>query len=312
MSLVFGRPVVPSDGASWLSARVQSETRDSFGKIEFGGESDGVDQIRDLTTALDSVEFPFRELPPPTPGWMALAFREDPEPLFLLRGDECRFRKVPRWGQAVALLLFHRLLRLRRDAIFFHAASLAVGGQGVMLVGRKGAGKSTTALALVARGHGFLGDETAGYLPATGELLPMRRPVGIKPGPRARMVDQALSRRGRDPDREGTLRLDLEDLMPVPAPPAVTLSAILFLSGFGACPEIARIEPTREELAELQPIVGSLVNASPTRRVFEMTRMLSRARVFRLAPGGSPEATAEAVEQTLTGQAQVIPVDKEQ
>src|SRR5256885_5521510 len=47
----------------------------------------------------------------------------------------------------------------------------------------------------------------------------------------------------------------------------------------------------RLELAELQPIVGSLVNASAVRRVFEMTRMLSRARVFRLSPGGSPEAT---------------------
>jgi hypothetical protein len=286
-----------------LSARVEAATRDSFGSILFGGEPGAVDQIKDLKVALDSAEFPFRELSPPEPGWMALAFREDAEPLFLLRGDECRFRKVPRWGQAVALLLFHRLLGLRRDAIFFHAASLGLRGLGVMLVGRKGAGKSTTALALVARGHGFLGDETAGFVPATGELLPMRRPVGIKPGPRALAVDEALSRRGRDPDREGTLRLDLEDLIAVPEPPSVTLGAIVFLSGFAARPEIAPIAPTREELAELQPIVGSLVNASPARRVFEMTRMLARAKVFRLSPGGSPEATAEAVESALQGRA---------
>ena len=61
-----------------------------------------------------------------------------------------------------------------------------------MLVGPKGAGKSTLALALAARGHALLGDEHACYLPATGELLPFRRPVGIKPGPRAAAVESAL------------------------------------------------------------------------------------------------------------------------
>jgi hypothetical protein len=231
---------------------------------------------------------------------MSLAFRGDVEPIFSLKGSDCIFRLVPAWRTAVALLVFNRLLRLRRDAIFFHASSVALGRKGVLFVGPKGHGKSTTALALAARGHAFLGDDTACYLPVTGELLPCRRSVGIRPGPRADAIDRALVRAGRNVDDEPdrVLRIDVEALMTTtPAEPAV-LGAVVFLDSFAATPQLTRREPTRREIAQLQPVVGSLVNAPPTRRVFEMAHLLSRVAVYRLNPG-APDETAAMLEQTL-------------
>jgi hypothetical protein len=227
-----------------------------------------------------------------------VAFRGDTAPVFLLRGQDCLFRLVPDWRTTVTLLLYHRLMRARRDAIFFHASSVGIDGRGILFVGPRASGKSTTALALAARGHAFLGDNTACYLPATGEILPFRRAVGIRPGPRSEAVTQVLARAGRDPDREGWLRLDADALVETPEPPPTPLGAVVFLGRFAPKPHLVRVEPSREEVAMLQPIIGSLVNASPTRRVFEMARLLSRVEVYRLRPG-DPDATATLLEEVF-------------
>jgi len=207
---------------------------------------------------------------------------------------------VPEWRTAVALFVFNRLLRLRRDAIFFHASSVAIGDKGVLFVGPTGHGKSTTALALAARGHALLGDDTACYLPATGMLLPCRRSVGIRPGPRARAVERAITAAGGDlaAERDQALRVDIDALMDVPPARPVPLSAVVFLAGFLPEPRLLDVRPTRREVGQLQPVVGSLVNAPPARRVFEMARLLSRVAVYRLHPG-DPDETAALLEGAL-------------
>jgi hypothetical protein len=254
----------------------------------------------DLLLGLESADFPFR-LVASDSGGTSFAFREDQEPLFELRGAECRFRKAANWRVAVALLLHHRLMRARRDAIFFHASSVGIAGRGALFVGPKGAGKSTLALALAARGNAFFGDETAAWLPASGEIIAVRRPVGIKPGPRAAAVEAGLVRAGRSPERDGILRLDVGSLLPAPEPGPAALRAIVFLSGFGTRPQLTRVTAGREELAQLQPSVASLVNAPRAQRVFELARMLSSAAVYRLSPG-EPDATAAYMEEVIAGQ----------
>jgi hypothetical protein len=243
-------------------------------------------------------EFPFEILPTHPDGWTRVAFRGESEPVFSFEGGRCRVRRADGWRRALALLLFNRLLRLREDALFFHAASVEVGGRGVLFVGPKGAGKSTTALALAGLGHPLLGDETACYLPASGTLVPCRRPVGIRPGPRAASIDRALARLGLDPAKDGPLRLPVETLLPSSPAASVPLGVVVFLREFAPRPSLERIAPGRDEVALLQPFVGSLVNASPTRRVFEMARLLSSASVFRLAPG-APDETASHLENAL-------------
>lgn len=254
----------------------------------------------DLLLGLASPESPFERLPCDEPAWTAFAFKGEREPLFAFRDPEALFALTGTGRTGVVLLLLHRLMQLRPDVVFFHAASVALGGAGVLFVGPKGSGKSTTSLALATRGHGFLGDETAAYVPATGEILPMRRPVGIKPGPRAQAIGAALVRAGRDPDRDGLLRVPVEAVIAVPPAASVALRDIVFLEGFRERPSLTRIEPGRHEIARLQPSVSSLVNAPRARRVFEMAGMLSRARVYRLWPG-DPDETARLLEGELPG-----------
>jgi hypothetical protein len=302
LATVLGRP---REGASAgpLHARFEARVRarggpDRFGHLKLACASPGAQGPAELMIGLGSEDFPFH-LVDAAPAWTSLAFRGEEAPMFALRGDDCLFALVPGWRKAVTLLLLQRLMRLRDDAIFFHAASLAVAGRGALIVGPKGAGKSTLALALATRGHGLLGDEHAAYVPARDELLPFARPVGVKPGPRARTSDEALARAGRDPERDGMMRVPVEDLAAVAmAPGPVPLRAVVFLRGFGDAARLDRVEPGREELAALQPVASSFANAAPTERVFQLVRLLSRAAVFHLR-AGSPDDTAALTESVL-------------
>jgi hypothetical protein len=251
----------------------------------------------DLLLASGSADFPF-DLLESSGDRVVLARRGQREPAIVAGSGEYLFAREDGWRKALSLLLLQRLMRCRDDALFFHAGSVSLRGAGALVVGPKGAGKSTLVLALAARGHALLGDEHACYLPATGELLSFRRPVGIKPGPRASAVDGALARQGRSPERDGMMRVPLEDLMDAPSVPAAPLRAVVFLDGFGPLPCLRAVEPSRVDLGRLQPVGASMVNAPRTRRVFEMAALLARSRVYELR-AGTPDDTAAVVEEAL-------------
>ena len=221
-------------------------------------------------------------------------------PLFAYRGDVCLFRKSRSdWRIKLLTLLYRGSLRLRDDLIFFHASALSVSGRGVLLVGRRKAGKSTTSLALAARGHAVLADSCACYAPARSELVPFHRPVGIREGPRSRAVDHALSRGiGRAVERDESMRVDLGSLLPARDSGPVPATAIFFLRGFAADTRIEALRNDAAELANLQPIYSSFANAPHTQRVFELIRLLSRARLYALWPG-NPDDAARSIEEVL-------------
>jgi hypothetical protein len=233
------------------------------------------------------------------PEWTCVAVRGETRPAFAFRGRDCLFALTPNWRAGLMWFLFWRLLRLRDDAIFFHASAMGIDGKGTLFIGPSGGGKSTTALSLAARGHMLLSDEVAGYLPATGNIVPFRRPVGIKPGPRCDAVNAALrpehDARIRD---EGFVRFDVNTLFPVADPAPVPLDNIVFLRGFGDRPDLRRVTPGRGEIAELQPLMGSFLNAQHGRRVFELTRLLATANTYELKLGG-PDETADYLERAI-------------
>jgi hypothetical protein len=297
---VLGSTPPPLDSRPSLRAVIESPGPGGWGRIGLAA-GDGrslADADTDLRLGLDSPEFPFEARAPEEPGALRLAFRGEAEPVLICRGAEVDFHAVPGWHRAVAFLLLHRLVRLRADALFFHAASVGVAGRGALLVGPKGAGKSTLALALAARGHDFLGDETACYLPAAGTIIPLRRPVAVKPGPRARVVAEALARLRPAADADGIVRVPVEALLNVAPARPLPLSAVLFLDGFGPEASVEPATPGRDDLARLQPFSSSLVAAPRAQRVFEMARLLGAVRVFRVRHG-DPDATAERVERAL-------------
>ena len=291
----LGRLAIPSD----IHIDIRASTHPNFGRFRMSPSGDIPIDAREFNFAIELEQGHFEVLADREPGWTCIAFRGSDIPAFAFRGRDCLFALDPRWRLSIVWYLFWRLLRLRSDAIFFHAAALGIHGEGTIFVGPSGAGKSTTSLALAARGHNFLSDEVAGYLPDTGSLIPFRRPVGIKPGRRASAVERGLPRATAERiERDGFVRLDINKLFPVAAAEAVPLRRVVFLRGFAGRPRLERISPGRQEVVELQPLMSSFLNASHSRRIFELTRLLSSAKVYQLNPG-DPDKTAEYLEEAF-------------
>jgi hypothetical protein len=289
-----GQGPAPAPGRATIEAVVRAGEGQGHGRLHVAG--DGLDDPGAFLLSFASPTVPLRALPAPE-GVTRLALAEDPEPVFTFEGADCTFRLVPRWRRVVSHFLFLRMLRLRQDLVFFHAASVEVAGRGVLLVGPKGTGKSTLSAALAARGHGFLGDETAAYAPATHSLVPFCRPLSIKPGPRAAAVDDAVRAQAPAADDDGIVRLTVEAFGAAAERP-VPLHAVVFLEPFAPEPVLRETGPGgREELALLQPLASSL-GPGAGKRVFEMIRLLASARCFRLQPG-APEATAAVLEEAF-------------
>jgi hypothetical protein len=297
LRLLLGRDCPgPAGSAAGLSARIHTGGR--AGRMELRVADAAQLDPADLRLAAGTPDFPF-DLLESAGARVVLARRGERAPALTVDGALCEFALDPGWARAVALLLLQRLMRCRADAIFFHAGSLALRGRGTLLVGPKGAGKSTLVMALALRGHPLLGDENACYLPASGEIVPFLRPVGIKPGPRSAALDAALTRLGRLPERDGMMRLAVEELPVTPAAAPAPLGAVVFLTGFGAAARVREVVPGKVDVGRLQPVGSSLVNAPPARRVLQMARLLAQSRVYELSPG-APDETAAVLEETLS------------
>ena len=296
-------PNIPSQAvsaiASDLHLDVFAKGDAEFGWFRLSGRNELPFDGLEFSYAITEKHGNFELLPVDESGWTSVAFRGSDVPMFAFRGQDCIFSLEPRWRLGIVWFLFWRLLRTRSDAIFFHASALGIFGEGTIFVGPAGGGKSTTALGLAARGHNFLSDEVAGYLPETGELIPFRRPVGIKPGPRPSAVEKGLppSAAGQI-ERDGFFRLDVDKIFQTEAPRALPLRRIVFLRGFAEKPAIERIKPGRDEIVELQPLMSSFLNASHSRRVFELSRLLATTKVYQLHPG-DPDATAVYLEEVF-------------
>lgn len=79
-------------------------------------------------------------------------------------------------------VLVGHAVRTRRNQAAFHAASVGIGGRGVMLLGSKGSGKSTLALWLAEDGASYFGDELAFIRFEDGLLEPFPKAATIKEG----------------------------------------------------------------------------------------------------------------------------------
>lgn len=259
---------------------------------------DTLESPADFLLSFSSPTIPIREVRAERAGDRLLAVGNDDQPLFRFQDQHCEFRKRDRWRRILSHYLFLRALRFRSDLLLFHAGSVGLAGHGMMIVGPKGSGKTTLSLALATRGWHFLGDEMAAYDPSNRMLLPFRRPVGIKPGPRAEAIDEALRRKRPRSDEDGIVRASIGEVCEVGAAQALPLRSVIFLQSFRSQPQIAPIAAGRDELSLLQPIATSLSAASRTQRVFEMAKLLSSVNVYRLTPGG-PDATADLVERTF-------------
>jgi hypothetical protein len=70
------------------------------------------------------------------------------------------------------------------------------------------------------------------------------------------------------------------------------------LRGFAKKPSLSRISAGRGEISELQPLMSSFLDAPHGRRIIELSRLLSAAKVYELRLG-EPDETAAYLERAI-------------
>jgi hypothetical protein len=251
----------------------------------------------------------YREVEGTEVGWRFLARTSDSRSFVAFRDNTMVIDRNFEWEAFTGHYMLHRMLRLQTDIMFFHGASVALEGAGVLLAGQEKSGKTTFSMALASRGSVFLGDDLAAVrLPTptspVHQLIPFRRAVSVRPGPRAAFVDDRISagsyREEVYADGDIRIRALAGDFFPA-TPMAVPLECIFFLRGFGKNVVVERATPGLHLVELLTPLASTMWGVAPGARMMDFLRLLRRVRCFFLYSGGSVEETALTVEQTVRG-----------
>jgi hypothetical protein len=249
------------------------------------------------------------EGPPHPGGWRPIVHVATGVVGAAARGQELLI-DIPRTGAVVlGRLLVDATLALQRTLLFAHAASVGIRGAGVLLVGPSGAGKTTTAVGLAARGHRYFGDDVAALRMQSGELLPFWRIAHIRPGPHARSLEPHYATGTWDaPYGDGLprLRLRVADAFPGAASGPLPLARVLFLRSFAVQPRVERFTPTAGHFAAgsrfaLNNTLWVAWGTTPPLRLLQFMsflRMLERVPCAWLDVA-DPEATADLIEHGL-------------
>jgi hypothetical protein len=237
--------------------------------------------------------------------WRTIALQASPEqPLIALNENLALVDRQQVWQPFVANYAVNRVLRLQRDILFFHAASVAVDGQGILIVGPKGAGKTTTSLTLAARGWPFFGDEMAAVQRDTKALWPCRRAASLRSGPRAPRLDERLAGRHysveKFPDGGERILVDVGELLPEAEVSPAALSCVLFLRRFAERPKAELFAFGLRHFQMLSPLACSMWGASAGGVIMDVSRLLKGTKCYFLDPG-SPEPTADLIEKIARG-----------
>lgn len=302
LELLFRECAVPApeaDGLPRVRCTVRAPTGAEVALVTFD-DPEPLDQVRFALQLFPDRGYTEAESSPP--GWQLLTL---PTPggigSLAVSDDRLLVHRATPWQALVGSLAMSRLFRLQRGLLFLHAGSVGIGGNGVLLLGPKGAGKTTLSLALAARGHALLGDEIAAVRLATLELVPVRRSLAVRDGPRAAAVGEALEREGApyEPFPDGTRRRRAfpGQLFPEPAE-ALPLRRLVFLRDKGPAPQLTPAPAGRELLGLLTPLGASAWGRSPLQLMRDLLRLVTEVPALMLDLG-SPESTAELLANSL-------------
>ena len=288
-----------SEQRLWLRCRVQVQDDVAARLVTFTA-SEALDVVAFLLKMYH--DRGYIELQAGEPGWRSFGVVGTARPLLMARGTHVLVDAKQRWQPLIATCAMNWVMRMQRDWLFFHAASVGIDGSGVMITGKKGAGKTTLSMALAVEGHDFLGDEIAALRSRTLELTPFRRAVAIRPGLQAHRVEELLKDGSfsTEPFPDGTTRTRAEasKLFPRPVAQSLPLRSVFFLREFETTPRAERFLPRTADLHQLTLMPGTMGGASCGQQIMEMAKLLSSVHCYYLYPG-SPEATAGLVEEIV-------------
>lgn len=209
----------------------------------------------------------------------------------------------------VADYLVAAALGAQRELMVLHAAALQIGSGGAILTGASHAGKTTTAMHLAARGHRLFGDELTVVRLRSQELLPLRRSLSLRAGPRSPALASALQQvrpcEGYSVDGKiGPLRIN--ELFSARGDDPVALKAAFFLSGFSNRPSVEPFDLTlNDESAfdymsanDIASISWGLKPQRRALRLIALKQLMGRVPCWKLCVG-APDETAKLIESTM-------------
>ncbi len=307
----YGDCAVPAapDGGSQALRCVVDTTDDGLTRVNFCEPA-----VDAFGTALALLEHPaerplFGAAPSATAGWRSIVRTASGVPVVTAR-DGMLLVDAPNTPEGfLPDLLLSPVLAMQRELLFVHAASIEIRGAGVLLIGPTGSGKTTTALTLAARGHGYLGDDMAALHAESVSLLPLRSTANLRPGPHPRALAAHVEAGRWEPlhtDGQPRLRLCVTDLFPDSAAVRVPLRRVLFLRRFAPIPALEPFAATVEAMGSLSPLglnkaLWLAWGTTPQRRLLQFMlfmRLLARLRCAWL-DAGDIELTADLIERTM-------------
>jgi hypothetical protein len=191
------------------------------------------------------------------------------------------------------------------DVLTFHAALVARGDCGLLILGPNEAGKSTLACALWRWGFSLLGDDVAIVDPETGEARSAPRRVSLRTPSRTLLGEAFWTRVLAAPSSEATIDGHVfhpDEVDGLPRLPAVRLAGCIFLARKGASVPAG----VTEALSPTQAVLALLPYSNLVRRLdagVVISRVAPFATVvpaFDLGRATLPEMT-RAVERLLDG-----------
>jgi hypothetical protein len=173
-----------------------------------------------------------------------------------------------------------RVVQHRSDVIVLHGATVLTSTGATFIAGPSGAGKTTLALSLAARGFGVGGDDLAFLDPSTGLLWPVPRCFHLDDRSRRLLRLAGLSL----PSRAGRYGfITPADLGQEKALPCPVRDIVLLAGPRGRRPECFEL-PQAEVVARLQAEAGWGM-LSPAVCLSALGSMVGRARSWELRPG---------------------------
>jgi hypothetical protein len=235
-------------------------------------------------------------------GWRSIGLAGKTSPLLTARGSEVLVDAREEWQPLIANCAVNWVMQMQPGLLFFHAAAVAIAGEGILIVGEKGAGKSTLSLALAAHGHDFFGDEIAAVRTEGFELAPFRRALSVRTGPQAPQVEEKLRSKccAMETFPDGTLRsrATAKELFPEVGARPRPLRRVFFLRGFEEQPRYESFCPRSEDLRLLAPLACTYWGSSSAARVTQVAKLLSSVECYFLYPG-QPEDTTNLIERIV-------------
>jgi hypothetical protein len=227
-----------------------------------------------------------------------------PETSFVVSGAHVEFPPEAPWRALTANIALGLALRSQAGVCFLHAGAVTFtpAGRGVVFVGSKGSGKTTTTLGLAARGHHFLGDELVGIDLSTRTILSVPRTIAKRDGPCAEEVAAVVNRAPRDRRgyASGEERTMLRPSAVFDAPTTgAPFGGLVFLEGFGSVAQLTELPMSWQTASRLMPVATSMAGTPPALRVMRLLRMLSSVAAWSLI-SGPPDATLDLLESAFS------------